>query len=264
MTSPTPLFGGYAALGGLNMGAAPTIAMPPGDPEALHAGARVYAAAANEASVFARRVRSTQQSVYGSTWLGIGALAYTSSSDEAAAWLDNASEALSLAASALTTYAIELHNAQQTAQAAQSAAADLNTAASHLQAEIAATPTEAFGFPSPAHVQAAAAIADGRSKAARMGADAMQMAHAAATKATGAFHHVARMTMAGRVAAAKAAREAAEKKQSHHSPWGWVALGGLGLADPGAHCGQRGAARRRPAHRWRRGRHRQRDGRPGH
>jgi hypothetical protein len=140
---------------------------------------------------------------------------------------------LSLAASALTTYAIELHNAQQTAQAAQSAAVDLNTAASHLQAQIAATPTEAFGFPSPAHVQAAAAIADGRSKAARMGADAMQMAHAAAAKATGAFHHVAGMTMAGRVTAAKAAREAAEKKQSHHSPWGWVALGGLGLADLG-------------------------------
>jgi hypothetical protein len=233
MTSPSPLFGGYSAFGGLTMGVAPTITIPPGNPEALHAGARVYAAAANEAGVFARRVRSTEQSVYGSTWLGIGALAYGSTSDEAAAWLDNAADALSLAASALTTYAIELHNAQQAAQAAQTAAADLNTAASHLQAQISATPGEAFGFPSPAHGQAAAAIADGRSKAGKMGTDATQMAHAAATKATGAFHHVAGMTMAGRVAAAKAAREAAEKKQSHHSAWGWVAFGGLGLVDLG-------------------------------
>jgi hypothetical protein len=230
---PSPLFGGYSAFGGLNMGTAPSITIPPGDPEALHAGARVYAAAANEASVFARRVQSTQQAVYGSTWLGIGALAYTSTSDEAAAWLDNASQALSLAASALTTYAIELHDAQQTAQAARTAAADLNTAASHLAAQVSATPGEGFGVLSPTHAHAAAAIADGRSKAAAMGSGATQMAHAAATKATGAFSHVASMTMAGRVAAAKAAREAAEKKQSHHSMWGWVAVGGLGLVDLG-------------------------------
>jgi hypothetical protein len=230
MTSPSPLFGGF---GSLNMGSAPTITIPPGDPDALHAGARVYAAAANEAGVFARQVRSTQQAVYGSTWVGIGAIAYSSTSDDAAAWLDNASDALSLAASALTTYAIELHNAQQTAQAAQAAATDLNNAATHLAAQVDATPGGAFGIQTPAHAHAASAIADGRLKAARMGSDATQMAHAAATKAIGAFHHVTGMTMAGRVAAAKAAREAAEKKQSHHSAWSWIALGGLSLADLG-------------------------------
>jgi hypothetical protein len=234
VTSPAPPFTPLLGpLGGVSMGTSPTITIPPGDPDALHAGARVYAAAAHEAGLFAQRVRATQQSVYGATWDGIGALAYASTSDDAAAWLDNANNALSLAASALTTYAIELHNAQQTAQAAQTAAADLDTAATQLQHQISADPHEAFGFVNPTHAHAAATIADGRTKAASMGGDATQMAHAAATKAAGAFHQAGAMTMAGRVAAAKAAKAAAEKKKSHHSPWEWLAVGGLGLADLG-------------------------------
>ena len=228
MTTPAPpLFG----LGGLDMGSSPSIGIPPGDPEALHAGGRVYAAAAHEAGLFAQQVRSTQSSVYGSTWYGIAAIAYGSTSDETANWLDNASQALSIAASALTTYAIELHDAQQTARAAQAAAAELDTAAAHLQSQVAMNPAESFGLVSAAHAQAAAAIMDGRAKAAQMGAQAMQMAHAAATKAAGAFHQVAAATQAGRIAAAKAAAAAAAKKQSHHSFLDFLAVGGLGLAD---------------------------------
>lgn len=217
---------------GIDTGAAPQISVPPGDPDQLAAASRVYAAAGESMSRLAHSVRGTGQSVVGAQWFGIASLAYLSTSDHAADWLTNAYQALSLGASALATYALELRQAQDTARAAQSAAAELDTAARHLQAQVASDPTQAL-LPSPQSRQAADLIAQGRQRAGALGAQAEQMAQAAAAKAAAAFAHTAAMTQAGRIAAAKAAAAQQAAHESHHSFWQVAGVVGLGLVDAG-------------------------------
>jgi hypothetical protein len=215
----------------------PIPAVPPGDPSAIAAAARTYAAAADRMGALSGQLAGIVDRTTGSAWSGMAAQAYIGNAMQVRSEFDNSRNALGEAALVLSTYARELALAQEMARSAGTSMGQLNEQVGALSTQVATADATGTGglFLSPHLQQMASDISDGQRRVAAMAADAMTAAHAAAHKAAAGFERVAKSTVAGEQAsaaarqqAAQAAAEKAAKAKQHHSMW---AIGGLVLGD---------------------------------
>jgi hypothetical protein len=234
VTSP---FSPFSPFGTQLPSAAPLPAVPPGDPGAIAAAARTYAAAADRMGALSGQISGIVDRTTGTAWSGMAAQAYIGNAMQVSTEFGNARNALGEGALVLSTYARELTEAQAMAKSAASSMSQLNDQVGDLSTQVAASDASGTGglLLAPKFQQMASDISDGQRRAAAMGTDAMTAAHAAAHKAAAGFERVSKSTIAGEQASAaaraQAAQAAAEKKakdSQHHSMW---AIGGLVLGD---------------------------------
>ena len=109
-----------------------TIAVPPGDPAALAAGARTYTAAHGEIERNRTALAAASEQVGGPAWQGMGASAYATFTSDLAATYGLAAAGLAQGATTLRTYSAALARAQETARQANAAVAASNAAAGRL------------------------------------------------------------------------------------------------------------------------------------
>ncbi len=121
-----------------------TIAVPPGDPAALAAGSRTYAAAHGEIERNRAALAAATEQVGGPAWQGMGASSYATFTTDLAATYGVTASGLAQAATTLRTYSAALAQAQETARQANAAVAVSNaTASSLLEAQGAAQQAQA-------------------------------------------------------------------------------------------------------------------------
>jgi hypothetical protein len=217
--------------------AQPIPAVPPGDPGAVAAAARTYAAAADRMGALSGQITGIVDRTTGSAWSGMASQAYIGNAMQVSSEFGNARNALGEGALVLSTYARELAAAQAMAKSAATATGQLNDQVGALSTQVAMAGATGTGglFLAPQYQQMASDIRDGQRRVAAMAGEATAAAHAAATKAAGGFERVAKSTISGEQAsaaarqqAAQAAAEKAAKAKQHHSMW---AIGGLVLGD---------------------------------
>jgi hypothetical protein len=109
-----------------------TIAVPPGDPAALAAGARTYAAAHGEIERNRAALSAASEQVGGPAWQGMGAASYATFTTDLAATYAVTASGLAQGATTLRTYSAALAKAQETARQANAAVAASNATASKL------------------------------------------------------------------------------------------------------------------------------------
>jgi hypothetical protein len=230
-TPPLSLFGPQLP------SAQPIPAVPPGDPGAIAAAARTYAAAADRMGALSGQITGIVDRTTGTAWSGMAAQAYIGNAMQVSAEFGNARNALGEGALVLATYARELTEAQAMAKSAGTSMGQLNDQVGALSTQVAASNASGTGglILAPKFQQMAGDIRDGQRRVASMAADAMTAAHAAAHKAAAGFERVSKSTISGEQAsaaarqqAAQAAAEKAAKAKQHHSMW---AIGGLVLGD---------------------------------
>jgi trimeric autotransporter adhesin len=107
-----------------------TIAVPPGDPAALAAGARTYAAAHGEVERSRASLAAAAEQVGGPAWQGLGASSYATFTTDLAATYGVTASGLAQGATTLRTYSAALATAQETARQANAAVAVANASAS--------------------------------------------------------------------------------------------------------------------------------------
>jgi hypothetical protein len=115
-----------------------TIPVPPGDPAALAAGARTYAAAHGEIERSRAALTAATEQVGGPAWQGMGASAYATFTTDLAATYGLTASGLAQGATTLHAYSAALAQAQQTARQANAAVAVSNATAGKLLAAQAA------------------------------------------------------------------------------------------------------------------------------
>jgi hypothetical protein len=116
-----------------------TITVPPGDPGALGAGARTYAAAQAEIERSRASLGAATEQVGGPAWQGMGASAYATFTGDLAATYGLTAAGLAQGASTLRAYSAALSTAQETARQANAAVAVSNATATRLLAAEAAS-----------------------------------------------------------------------------------------------------------------------------
>jgi hypothetical protein len=109
-----------------------TIAVPPGDPAALAAGARTYTAAHGEVERNRASLTAATEQVGGPAWQGMGASSYVTFTSDLAATYGLAAAGLAQGATTLRTYSAALTRAQETARQANAAVAVSNATAGRL------------------------------------------------------------------------------------------------------------------------------------
>jgi trimeric autotransporter adhesin len=109
-----------------------TIAVPPGDPAALAAGSRTYAAAHGEIERNRAALAAASEQVGGPAWQGMGASSYATFTTDLAATYGVTASGLAQGATTLRTYSAALATAQETARQANAAVAVSNATASQL------------------------------------------------------------------------------------------------------------------------------------
>lgn len=121
-----------------------TIAIPPGDPAALAAGARTFAAAHGEIERNRAALAAATEQVGGPAWQGMGASSYITFTGDLAATYGVTASGLAQSATTLRTYSAALATAQETARQANAAVGVSNaTATSFLDAQAAAQQAQA-------------------------------------------------------------------------------------------------------------------------
>jgi hypothetical protein len=109
-----------------------TIAVPPGDPAALAAGARTYTAAHGEIERNRAALAAATEQVGGPAWQGMGASSYATFTSDLAATYGLAATGLAQGATTLRAYSAALATAQETARQANAAVAVSNATAGQL------------------------------------------------------------------------------------------------------------------------------------
>jgi hypothetical protein len=163
-----------------------TIAVPPGDPAALAAGARTYTAAHGEIERNRAALAAATEQVGGPAWQGMGAAAYATFTTDLAATYALTASGLAQGATTLRTFSTALTRAQETARQANAAVAVSNATASRLlDAEAAAQQAQASADDAAqtATTAEATATASPHSPSAKLAADS---ARSAATDAQSA------------------------------------------------------------------------------
>jgi trimeric autotransporter adhesin len=107
-----------------------TIAVPPGDPAALAAGARTYTAAHGEIERNRAALAAATEQVGGPAWQGMGASSYATFTTDLAATYGVTAAGLAQGATTLRTYSTALAKAQETARQANAAVGVANASAS--------------------------------------------------------------------------------------------------------------------------------------
>jgi hypothetical protein len=106
-----------------------TIAVPPGDPAALAAGARTYTAAHGEIERNRAALAAATEQVGGPAWQGMGASSYATFTTDLAATYGVTASGLAQGATALRSYSTALAKAQETARQANTAVGVANASA---------------------------------------------------------------------------------------------------------------------------------------
>jgi hypothetical protein len=109
-----------------------TIAVPPGDPAALAAGARTYTAAHGEIERNRAALAAATEQVGGPAWQGTGASSYATFTSNLAATYGLTAAGLAQGATTLQTYSAALAKAQEAARQANAAVAGSNATAGRL------------------------------------------------------------------------------------------------------------------------------------
>jgi hypothetical protein len=227
------------------------------DPAAVGTAAARFRSASGRVGDLGTKVQSTASSVVGgSSWWGLGALAFGSSVGQVTDTYRIAGQVLGGVAGALGTLASELQAAQLQAQAAQRAAAAVNTDTQALNTSyetrvrsqtatlsaslhhvMTADDVSAIATPTPAEAARASDLSAAATRAAGQMTAAGTAARQAWARAAAAFDFATAQSPAVQAAVASAARTAAQRAEASHqgSFWGGVAnMGGfvaLGLFD---------------------------------
>jgi hypothetical protein len=204
------------------------------DPGAIRGAAGKWAAVADRLAPVAGKISSSTHGLVGTSWLGLGALAYYAVAGQTAANYRLAAGVVGHVSNVLNALSADIEAAVSEAEQAEQTANAVNEASARLNTSFQSRTATVFGglpFPTPAE----ASEADNLSRQAAQARSTMDSAN---RRARNAWHHAAAAfdqatgaspTVRAAVAAAKAkAEEEAKKKKHGGSIWG--AIGNFALA----------------------------------